>query len=134
MAAPPLKKIKIVKNSLLREHEKINKSHFQKLLQKIKKDGFIKNPIIADEQSNIILDGHHRFHILKHLGYLSVPVFFVDYQNRKIKVASWRKGEKVRKEDVLQAGLTNKLFRPKTSRHTIPGRPMNIRIPLEKFA
>ena len=56
---------------------------------------------------------------------------FVDYNCEEIKVEAWRKGEKVTKKMVIEAGLSGKMFKPKTSRHTIPNRPTGLRISLE---
>ena len=58
------------------------------------------------------------------------PCIFVDYHHKSITVTAWRKGERVTKRDVLRAGVTGKLLRPKTSRHMIPDRPINIKISL----
>lgn len=67
--------IKIIKNNLLREHEQIIKNHLKKLKNQINKDGFIDSPLIVDKNTMIILDGHHRFNVLKILGFSSSPVF-----------------------------------------------------------
>jgi len=48
-------------------------------------------------------------------------------------VSSWRKGEKITKKLVIEAGLTGKLLKPKTSKHFIPNRPLEIKIPLYKL-
>ncbi len=69
------KKIRIIKNSLLRQHEQIRRYHLRKLIREIKADGYIKDPIIADVNTMVILDGHHRFNALKFLGFASSPVY-----------------------------------------------------------
>jgi hypothetical protein len=125
--------IKIIENSCLREHEQIRKGRLAKLLASIKKDGHVKNPIIVDRDSMVILDGHHRFNCLKCLGLKLCPVCLVDYRDCDIKVCPWRKGEKITKEDVLNAGITGKKFTPKTSRHIIPNRPKGLNIPLAEL-
>lgn len=68
-------KIKLIKNSLLKQHEKIRKNHLKKLLKEITSDGFLDNPIIVDKNTMIILDGHHRFNVLNLLGLSSSPVY-----------------------------------------------------------
>ncbi|MBN2267537.1 MAG: ParB N-terminal domain-containing protein [Candidatus Babeliaceae bacterium] len=67
-------KIKTLKLSLLKEHEKINEDHVAKLVDQIGRDGYIANPVIADKDTLIILDGHHRFNALKRLGLTTIPV------------------------------------------------------------
>jgi hypothetical protein len=115
----------------LREHEEISLEHLRQLKQEIERDGFLKNPIIVDKNTNIILDGHHRFNSLKLLNCTKILAFFVDYSSPGIKVRNWREGEKVMKNDVIKAGLTGRKLSSKTSRHIIPNRPLNLNIALK---
>lgn len=127
-------KITIIQNNLLKQHERIRKSHLRELFSQIQKDGFISDPIVVDKNTMIILDGHHRFNAVKLLGLTSSPVYLVDYRSKKIKVASWRKGgERVTKKLVINAGISGKLLRPKTSKHFIPERPVGIKTSLSKL-
>lgn len=128
-----INKVKIIKNNLIKQHEHIRKSHLLKLIREIKHDGFIRNPIIVDKNTMIILDGHHRFNAIKSLGLTSSPVHLCDYNNKKITVSAWRCGEKVTKKLVIEAGLSGKLLKPKTSKHFIPNRPLEIKTPLNKL-
>ena len=115
----------------LKEHEEVSLDHLIQLKQEIEKDGFLKNPIIVDKNTNIILDGHHRFNSLKQLNCTKVLAYLVNYNSPEIKVRNWRRGEKVMKKDVIKAGLTGKKLPSKTSRHIIPNRPLNLNIPLK---
>lgn len=126
----PKYKVEIIENNRLKEHEEISPDHLAELLAKIKKDGCVKNPIIVDRDSMVILDGHHRFNCVKELGLRFCPACLVDYQCPGIKVCAWRKGATVTKEDVLRAGTTGKKLTPKTSRHLIPDRPTGMNTPL----
>jgi len=126
-------KIKIIKNNLIKQHEQIRKSHLFDLIKEIKHDGFIRNPIIVDKNTMIILDGHHRFNAIKSIGLTSSPVYLVDYNNKKITVSAWRNGEKVTKKLVVEAGLSGKLLKPKTSKHYIPDSPLEINILLKNL-
>jgi L-serine kinase (ADP) len=65
----------IVKIDSLKQHEMIGESHLKELIGEIKKDGYINDPLIVDKNSNIILDGHHRFNALKFLGLALAPVY-----------------------------------------------------------
>lgn len=127
------KKISIVPNNLIKQHERIRKNHLKKLFNQIRHDGFISDPIVVDKNTMVLLDGHHRFNAIKLLGLTSSPVYLVDYKSRKIKVTSWRGGKKVTKRVVIRAGLSGELLRPKTSRHLIPERPTGLKIPLSKL-
>lgn len=123
--------IKIIPRNLLKEHEQINPHHVQELAEALSRTGYVPEPIIVDQKTLIILDGHHRFHALGRLGYTQVPVFFVDYTSDTITVTSWRDDEVVTKERVIKAGLSGNLLKTKTSRHHILNRPRNTPIPLE---
>ena len=125
--------VRLVKLDVLRPHERVKKSHLDVLGMQIYRDGFIDNPVIVDKNTKIILDGHHRFTIARNLGLRFLPVYFVDYRHDAIKVDSWRDHELITKDMVVNAGLSGKLLRPKTSRHHIPERPAGLRIPLEKL-
>jgi len=67
--------IKIVKTSSLKQHEMIREDHLKELIEEIKKDGFINDPMIVDRNTKIILDGHHRFNAIKFLGLALSPVY-----------------------------------------------------------
>ena len=121
----------IIKLKKLKEHEQVSPEHLMRLKRRIKKDGFLKNPIIVDKNTKIILDGHHRYQSLKELGCSKIMVYFIDYNSPEIKVKARRKGEIIRKEDVIKAGLTENKLPPKTSRHVVPSKQLNLRIPLK---
>lgn len=124
------KAITLVASTRLRVHERINEAHLQKLLKQIERDGFIDEPLIVDENTLIILDGHHRFTAAQRLGLKLLPVCFVDYRCNSIKVFAWRAGERVTKATVIRAGLQGKLLKPKTSRHLICDKPCGLKISL----
>ncbi|MFH0943245.1 MAG: ParB N-terminal domain-containing protein [Candidatus Beckwithbacteria bacterium] len=112
--------IKIIEITKLKPHERIRKIHARKLLRQIIIDGRLKKPIIVDGKTGVILDGHHRFWAIGQLGLSGIPARIVNYQDKNIQVIAWRKGEKISKSEVIRAGMTGKLLRPKTSRHLIP--------------
>jgi len=70
------KRIQLISNHLLKQHEQIRKRHVQMLLKQIQHDGYLNNPLIVDKKTMIILDGHHRYNALKSLGMASSPVYF----------------------------------------------------------
>jgi len=103
----------------LKEHENVEPTHLKEIRNQILRDGVLKNPIVVDRNTKIILDGHFRFNALRQLGCSKIPVFFVDYNSQYIQVEGWRDGEIVTKEDVVRAGLTGKKLPPKTSKHLL---------------
>jgi L-serine kinase (ADP) len=74
------KKIDIISNSLIKPHETIRLHHAYKILDQIRQDGFVKQPLIVEKNTMILLDGHHRFYALKELGLSSSPVYLCRLQ------------------------------------------------------
>jgi uridine kinase len=125
--------IGIVKLDELKEHEEIELAHLQEIKKQIEQDGFLKDPIVVDKNTKIILDGHHRYNALKQLNCSKIVAYFVDYNSSRIKVRNWKKGKKIIKKSVIKAGLTGKKLPPKTTRHLIPNKPSNLNVPLKNL-
>jgi ParB-like chromosome segregation protein Spo0J len=121
----------IIELRKLKEHEQVSSERLKRLKQDIKKDGFLRNPIVVDKNTNIILDGHHRYQSIKELGCSKIMAQFIDYNSSEIKVKARRKSETITKEDVIEAGLTGNKLPPKTSRHIIPSKQLNLQIQLK---
>ena len=105
--------------SELRGHECTLEERVRELQEEIVKDGILKRPIVVDEATLLILDGHHRVEVLKRLGCKKVPAVLVDYWNPNIMVLSWKNDERTSKEIVLKAALSNIKLPPKTTKHMI---------------
>lgn len=70
-------------------HEEILPDLLNKLVQSIRQDGYVKDPIIVDKGSLVVLDGTHRVAALKKMGCRWLPVCLVDYENPAIAVGCW---------------------------------------------
>jgi ParB-like chromosome segregation protein Spo0J len=119
MAKINIAEIRLVELTKLKQHEDADRARLKELKKEINLDKVLKFAIIADENTNIILDGEHRFNALKELGCKTIPVVYVDYYASNIQVNSWKKNNHLKKEDVIEAGLSGKRFPPRTSRHMI---------------
>lgn len=119
----------------LRGHEETNKERLLTLIEEIKQDGCIKNPVVVEDKHFVILDGHHRIAVLKQLRANWAPVFLVSYFDKNIRVYLRRKELAIEniKEAVLKMGKSNKLFPHKTTKHLISNRPKNLNVPLDKL-
>jgi len=126
-------KIKILPIKKLLIHERINRCRLAEVKSWFERDGFVKNPIIIDQENFIILDGHHRVRALIELGYNKIPAVLVDYFSQAIRVGSRRKNIKVSKCSIIRRALIGKPYPHKTSKHFIPDRPKLINIKLEKL-
>ena len=72
--------------NLLIPHEKVllDKKEILKNNLKYKDDDLIISTILICSDSNLIIDGHHRYTALKELGYTKIPVTVLNYFSDKI--------------------------------------------------
>lgn len=110
---------RLVRLDQLREHEQHIPEHLEELLQEILRDGVLKRPILVDERTMIIIDGHHRYNCMKRLGKRYIPAYLIDYMREEIVVEPWDGKPPVTKEDVIRAGLTGMRLPPKSSKHMV---------------
>jgi hypothetical protein len=112
------KQIQEIEIRKLNPHEQIIEENLKKLLTSLKVERRLKEPIIVDEETNVVLDGHHRAKAFSLLGLKEIPCRLVDYSSEDITVEPHQNGD-VTKEDVIKKGLSEELFPPKTSKHRI---------------
>jgi len=105
--------------SSLKAHEQTDSIRLKALKDEIYFDGIIKKPIVVDEKTNVIIDGHHRVEALKLLGCMRIPVCYVDYMCDKIDLKSTVKDAKITKDRVIEAALNNNPFNPKSTWHYV---------------
>jgi Predicted transcriptional regulators len=82
-------KITLEEVSKLHIHEEIIPEMYEKLVEKIKQDGFFKDPVIVDEKTLVVLDGMHRVAAAQTLKLPYMPVCLIDYDNPEVKLRSW---------------------------------------------
>ncbi|NPV70958.1 MAG: ParB N-terminal domain-containing protein [Firmicutes bacterium] len=117
----------------LKAHEHVDQRHLLELADEIRRDGELRQPVLVDERSMVILDGHHRVAALKRLGCLLVPSYLVDYSDDQITVWPRRPDIPITKQNVVRMGLNGTLYPPKTSRHEWPLIPPPAPVPLERL-
>ena len=118
---------------LLKGHEEVIPDNLDKREKKLLSRGFYK-PIIVDRSSMVILDGHHKWTAAARLGLVRVPVIMVDYlADEGVLVDVWPNcgRDSITKTEVLAMGVSEDIFPPKTSRHTLPFDIPSISIPLD---
>lgn len=81
--------IAILDISSLHMHEQVIPELLERLASSIATDGCIRDPVIVDKKSLVVLDGVHRIAALKKLGIPRIPACLVDYRNPNIKVSNW---------------------------------------------
>lgn len=109
----------LVEASALHPHEQVDCEHLNRLRAEIATDGALREPVLVDARTMIILDGHHRAQALIELGCCLVPSYLVDYASPLIQVGPWREGVLVDKQEVIQRGMRRDPLPPRTSRHTV---------------
>lgn len=136
-------KIALVPIDELKPHEQGSPIYLELLRDEILRDQMLEYPIIVDEKSRVILDGMHRWLVLKSLGYASIPVILVDaFQNPKIRVGRRRihryvsdSEEELPISEVIQAGTSGRLMKPRTTRHFFPfSKFQQVNCPLDQLS
>jgi len=77
-------------------------------------------PVIVDDGSWTILDGHHRHEAHRRLGYRRIPCLVVDYRSPMIRLEPRRTDLIVSKAEVVARARHGRLLPPKTTRHVLP--------------
>ncbi|NPB00829.1 MAG: ParB N-terminal domain-containing protein [Crenarchaeota archaeon] len=80
--------LKYVKISRLVPHEATIKSRVLEIAESIRNEG-LKEPIIVDSRTYMIIDGHHRVEAYKLLKIPKIPALLVDYLDDEIEVKRW---------------------------------------------
>ena len=73
----------------LRPHEEIIEQLVTELAKSIQNQAEVRDPLIVDERSLVILDGMHRYNALKKLGCRHAPACLVEYDDQRIAVGAW---------------------------------------------
>jgi len=127
--------IQYIDITTLKCHEHTSLRKVAIVAKSIMLSGVIRNPVIVDGTTGIILDGHHRVAALKQIGARCVPAYVVNYFDEDIKVSMRRKDElmKLIKQAVIERVKRGSVFPVKTTKHVIMRKPTNIDIKLEKL-
>ncbi|MBI2616511.1 ParB N-terminal domain-containing protein [Candidatus Gottesmanbacteria bacterium] len=85
--------LQIVPLSDILTHEEYDQSRALPLVEQLKKDGFLANPVIVasfDDKKFLQLDGMNRYSAFKMLGFSSILVQIIDYNDQEaVELASW---------------------------------------------
>src|SRR2546427_12158141 len=98
-------------------------------MDQIRKDGYLRRPVLVADGELVILDGHHRVEAVRALGARVIPAYLIDYFSDIVRLSTWpdAEGSVVTKEEVIPRGRTGDLFPPQTARPTgnglLEGRP-----------
>jgi len=111
----------------LRIHEATDPVHVAELARAIVEAGVVQEPIWVARGSDVILNGHHRYAALVHLGAERVPAWILEYEAPEIRLDRWTPGPPITKAEVIERARAGHLFSIQTTRHTLavelPARP-----------
>jgi hypothetical protein len=93
--------ITIVDITSIHMHEETIPEFVQRLAAELLKDKILKDPVIVDEKTFVVLDGMHRAAALRMAGCIRIPVCLVDYDNPSIKVETWYRAFSRQNEEKL---------------------------------
>ena len=115
-------KLVIEKKSLLHNelipHEKVSNRGINQLnnyIGNIHHD-IILPSILVCNKTNVIIDGHHRFHALKLLNIDLIPVSLIDYNSDLILT---NEENSLSKKEIIHSAKNKNIFPPRTSKHVI---------------
>ncbi len=99
-------------------HEEILEDRLKGLLTYIEslKPYIIVPSILVCADTNIIIDGHHRYYALKHLGKHLAPVVRVNYDSDKI-ITGLDPQKRLTKKEIIATAESKIPFKPKSTQH-----------------
>jgi hypothetical protein len=110
--------LKLIAPRDLLPHEEVDERRVQSIATEIRAAGVFYPPILVDDRTRVILDGHHRWHAAAVLGLRRLPCYCVDYRNDVVvRVMSRRPELSVTKDDVVATATEGRLYPHKTTRH-----------------
>ncbi len=115
-------KLVIEKKSLLHNelipHEKVSKKGINQLNNYISNNHpeIILPSILICNKTNVIIDGHHRFQILKLLNIDLIPVSLIDYNSDLILT---NEENSLSKKEIIDSAKDKNIFPPRTSKHVV---------------
>ena len=129
-------KIEIVPIHSLHQHEEVLPERLAKVTEIITREQCVDIPVVVDEKSRVILDGHHRYNTLRELGAKKVPALLIDYFDDALITVEARPEsglKSITKKEIIDMGLSDKVFKPKTTRHKLKFTVERINVPLAEL-
>jgi hypothetical protein len=84
--------LRLVPTSAVRFHEHPERRRTQRLVERLRRDRFLRNPPIVaelDAGTYVLLDGANRVSAFGEIGYPQVPVQVVDYADPALELKQW---------------------------------------------
>ena len=117
MTGPPV--FALLPTDQLRIHEEVEPQDVARLVEEIRRDGFVAEPIWVARGSHVVLNGHHRCAALRALGARLTPAWVFDYDSEEVVLGRWADGPPISKREVVERAVAGRPFPPKTTRHRL---------------
>jgi hypothetical protein len=82
-------RIRVLPLDEVRPHEDYDPQILLKITNSLMVEGMLHDPVLVDSESNVILDGTHRYWALTRLGCRAVPVAIYDYSSPEVSIGCW---------------------------------------------
>jgi len=128
--------VELVPLEVLRPHEQVIERKVDQLERMTHRWNAYTKPLLLDRTTGTILDGHHRYQVAQRIDLQCVPCVLIDYlEDDAIELDLWPNSgrDSISKQDVVDAALSGKLMRPKTSRHRLSDHLPPIAVPLSRL-
>ncbi len=129
-------RVEIVPIESLRQHEQIIPDRLARVIEIITREQSVDIPVVVDDNTRVILDGHHRYNALKTIGAQKVPALLIDYFDDSLITVEARPESgftSLSKQQIIDMGLSDKVFKPKTTRHKVKFKVERINVPLKEL-
>ncbi|GAB2582099.1 ParB N-terminal domain-containing protein [Dyella jejuensis] len=111
--------VKLLPLGELRPHEEHDHDSALQLSRLMAMDGYVSRPVVVEERTLTLLDGHHRVAALTILGCKFVPSVLLSYEDPRVYLDGWRSDVAVDRDMVLAAASRGYLLPKKTTRHQL---------------
>ncbi len=109
------------------EHEEVEDGAVRVLIERLRADAVVRDPIWVARGSWVVLNGHHRFRALVTMGAHRIPAWIFDYDDPRILLERWSPGPPLTKAGVVARARSGVPYPPKTTKHVLkmelPDRP-----------
>ncbi len=106
-------KLELVPVDHLRDHERTLPRGLAQVVMEVVCDGRLFRPVLVDEGTLTIIDGHHRTNAFRLLGLKHIPAYLVDYWEEVVLL------EGATKQEVIDRATRGDPFPPKSTRHVL---------------
>jgi hypothetical protein len=113
---PPIE-VMLVELDKMLPTEEVEPVFVDTLVAGMRVSGVWTHPLLLEERTLAILDGHHRFEAAKRIGLRWVPAVRVSYSDPRIHLESWRPGLRFEPADILDCARKGHLLPYKSTRH-----------------